>query len=323
MKTKLFISLLATQIESFWKYRQISQIANATCLSNLKNLDRFCIANYPKESTITEAIAYSWCERRPQETNSSCNKRISIMRKFLLFLYRSGLQKSQITLLSLRRTPSVYLPHFFSLEELKTFFNKCDEYPQGVTIAQKHKALAVPVFFRLLYSSGLRTCEARKLTVRDIDLDTGKIAVINTKGTYDHYIVLHPSMLEMMREYHSCMEKMLPERKYFFCFREHEYYSTTWVSHTFKTIWDSCGFSHAVAYDLRHCYAITNINQQVEDMQEFSARFMCLSRSMGHASVESTRHYYSLFPDYYPRIIELSTVTCNDIIPEVNDEESN
>ena len=323
MKTKPFTSLLATQIESFWRYRQSSQKASANCLANLKNLDRFCLVNYPKESNITETIANLWCERRPKENNSSCNKRVSLMRKLILFLYRSGLLKSQITLLSLRSIPTAYLPHFFSPEELKTFFCKCDAYPQGVTFAQKCKALTAPVFFRLLYSSGLRTCEARKLTVEDIDLDTGKITVVNTKGTNDHYIVLHSSMLGLMKKYHSSMGKMVPERKYFFCFSRDEYYSKTWVSHTFKAIWDSCGFSHAVAYDLRHCYAITNINQQVEDMQEFSARFMCLSRSMGHSSVESTRYYYNLFPDYYPRVIELSAVTCNEIIPEANDEESN
>lgn len=321
MKTEPFNSLLANQIGNFWKYRQISQKSSTNCLSNLKNLDRFCLMNHPKEVNINENITYSWCKRRPKENNSSCNKRISLMRKLLLFLYRSGWLESQIILLSLRSSPCAYLPHFFSFEELQTFFYKCDVYPQGVTFIQKCKAMTAPVFFKLLYSSGLRTCEARKLMVDDIDLNTGKIAVINTKGTSDHYIVLHPSMLGLMKEYHSSMKKMIPERKYFFCFRQDEYYSKIWVSQTFKTIWDSCGFSHAVAYDLRHCYAITNINQQVEDMQEFSARFMCLSRSMGHASVESTRYYYSLFPDYYPQIIELSAVTCNEIIPEANDEE--
>jgi site-specific recombinase XerD len=322
MKNKYFTSLLAVPIESFWKYRQISKKASATTLEHLKNFDKFCINNYPKESKINRTIVNTWCKRRSQENNRSCNKRISFMRKFLQFLYRSEVIDYQINLPSLKCRPSVYIPHFFSLEELKIFFYKCDNYPAGNTYVTRYKALALPVFFRLLYSSGLRTCEARKLKVEDVDLNTGKIAVNNTKGTYNHYVVLHQSMLEIMREYHFCMQELLPERKYFFCFKQNQHYSKTWVSSTFRKIWDSCGFSHAIAYNLRHCYAITNINMQVKDMQEFSARFMCLSRSMGHSSVESTRQYYSLFPDYYPQIIALSKVTCDGIIPEVNDEES-
>ena len=41
----------------------------------------------------------------------------------------------------------------------------------------------VPVFFRLLYSTGMRTTEARLLRVEDVDLQSG---VINIRYTKEH-----------------------------------------------------------------------------------------------------------------------------------------
>ena len=40
------------------------------------------------------------------------------------------------------------------------------------------RKITVPVFFRLLYSSGVRTCEARLYERKDVDLEQGVVSVI-------------------------------------------------------------------------------------------------------------------------------------------------
>lgn len=57
------------------------------------------------------------------------------------------------------------------------------------------------MFFRLLYSSGIRTNEARLLLRENVDLRRGILDIQYSKGHDQHYIVLHDSMLEIMRRY--------------------------------------------------------------------------------------------------------------------------
>ena len=56
------------------------------------------------------------------------------------------------------------------------------------------KTMTYPVYFRLLYSSGLRTCEARWLKVKDVDLENDIVNIRKTKCNIEHYVVLHESM---------------------------------------------------------------------------------------------------------------------------------
>ena len=68
------------------------------------------------------------------------------------------------------------------------------------------------MFFRLLYSSGIRTNEARLLLRENVDLRRGILDIQYSKGHDQHYIVLHDSMLEIMRRYVAAINGIVPER---------------------------------------------------------------------------------------------------------------
>lgn len=59
----------------------------------------------------------------------------------------------------------------------------------------------VPVFFRLLYSTGMRTTEARLLRVEDVDLQSGVINIRYTKSIDEHRVALHESMWSLLQMY--------------------------------------------------------------------------------------------------------------------------
>ena len=54
---------------------------------------------------------------------------------------------------------------------------------------------------RLLFSSGIRTNEVRLLLRENVDLKRGILDIQYSKGHDQHYIVLHDSMLEIMRRW--------------------------------------------------------------------------------------------------------------------------
>jgi hypothetical protein len=70
-----------------------------------------------------------------------------------------------------------------------------------------------------------------------------------------------------------------------------------------------------VAYELRHNYAIENINQWIGEGFDFYDKLLYLSRSMGHSELESTKYYYSLVPALSGILSRLTGKNFDDTIP--------
>jgi len=160
------------------------------------------------------------------------------------------------------------------------------------------------------------------LGIDDVDLKQGVLNIQHSKGESQHYIVLHDTMLDLLRRYDAAIRLMYPERKYFFYSIYGSHYSRTWVSHNFRELWGADNTFHATAYELRHHYAIENINQWIGQGFEFDAKLLYLSKSMGHSTIESTKYYYSLVPAFADIMENLSGQDFDNIVPEVDFDES-
>lgn len=95
--------------------------------------------------------------------------------------------------------PCLYIPHTFTPLEISQLFTECDKYVissriKGKAMCRQLNLLELPVYFRLLYSTGMRTNEARLLKCSDVDLSCGVININQTKGFDQHRVVLHESM---------------------------------------------------------------------------------------------------------------------------------
>lgn len=318
-----FVSFLEPQIRSFIRYRQASDHWNeASYEVNLKLFDRYChnCSDVP-EAELTQEMVDDWCRQRENEENNSCRSRIYVVVSFIKYLRDRGLTSVNPPDLP-RKERRTYIPHSFTNEELRAFFRECDRVPARKNICQDAcRRLTVPVFFRLLYSSGIRTNEARLLECSDVDLVHGIINIRYSKGHDQHYIVLHDTMLSLMKTYDKEISVLVPGRKYFFPSRNGSHYKKGWVTKTFRQIWSRVSTSHATAYEFRHHYAVTNINQWVNEGFDFDDRLLYLSKSMGHSVIESTKYYYSIIPGLSDILKEQTEKGFNWIIPEVYDNE--
>lgn len=180
---KEFRSFLSPQIHSFIRYRQASQRWNDSSYEeNLMLFDHYCHANDPCATALTQEMVDGWCRQRRTETNNSCRSRIYVVDSFVRFLNMRGLSNVQPPQIP-RKERRRYLPHAFTEEELIRFFHECDSIPvinsRKETIIRK---MSVPVFFRLLYSSGIRTNEARLLLRENVDLRRGILDIQYSKG---------------------------------------------------------------------------------------------------------------------------------------------
>mgnify|MGYP000987243689 CR=1 FL=1 len=177
-----FNSFLAPIMETFVIFRKVSRRWNGTYEKNLLSFDRYCAKSFPNSEKLTQEIVYGWCAQRSTETNNSCRTRIYIISNFTRYLREremADIVEPDIP----KKEPSTYVPHAFTDFELENFFRACDSLPSTpCTTAVLTRKIVVPVFFRLLYSSGIRTNEARMLHTSDVDLIQGVLNIRHSKG---------------------------------------------------------------------------------------------------------------------------------------------
>lgn len=316
-----YISAAASLFARFEAYMQASDKWNPYAYGeNLSAFDRYCKANYPEASTLTQEMVDGWCGKRETEKICSCRSRTQVVVSCVKYLISRGLCMLEPPSLPRERSRRQYVPHHFTDEELDALFRRCDSHVARNTLASRLKKITMPVFFRLLFSTGMRPTEARLLRKGDVDLLHGVIDIRKSKGHNQHFVVLHDSMLELMCEYDERVsrEDMCPDREYFFPAADGGHHSRNWVSSNFKNLWDSSRYGNAVPYDLRHEYATRNLNQWVGLGLEFNARFVSLSKSMGHVNLECTRYYYSLVPCLADVMLNLTNDSFNELVPNVD-----
>lgn len=319
-----FTSLLTPLMQAYVSYQKASQHWNEESYeSNLVMFDRYCKERYPEDSLLSQKMVDEWCHKRDTETNNSCRSRIYVVVSFIKYLRKRG--KTDVAKPNIpKKARSTYIPHSFTDTELGNFFHACDSLPSvSRTPDQLSRKITIPVFFRLLYSSGIRTNEARMLKVEDVDLCHGILDIRYSKGHAQHYVVLHDSMLKLLKIYDEAIQKQYPHRAYFFPARGKTFHKRQWVQTNFRELWTKYNSSHATAYELRHNYAIENINRWTDEGFGFNAKLLYLSKSMGHRTLESTKYYYSLVPRMAEILKEKTGADYESIVPEVDYEKSN
>ena len=178
------------------------------------------------------------------------------------------------------------------------------------------------VLFRLMYCTGIRPNEARELKRSEVDLVHGVLNIVQTKGHDQHYVAIHESMVEILKQYDRRMDELLPERVYFFPDQTEHYRSKEWLRRNFAELWNKANPGiHAISYDFRHHYATSNINSWTGDTFEMYDKLYYLSKSMGHCSVEHTKYYYSIVPRMADILNEKCAESFDDLMPEVLEDE--
>jgi len=306
-------------IDQYLKYREVSGLKSSTTIS-LVQFYRDCSKIFSGSIYLTQSMVDRWCTKRDMENQRTHSSRIYPVITFL----RHAKERNWIDLhvpSTPKSTPNTYRPHAFTVEELSNFFKACDEVAGGPNIQEKFREIQVPVFFRLLYSSGLRAIEGRLLRLEDVDFHDGIINVRYTKGYNEHRVVLHDTMRELLVRYDNAISKMMPDRKIFFPSRDDKCHTALWVSKHFNNLWYKYNEAHCVTYCLRHNYAIENINSWANTGYEVHEKLLALSKSMGHSSLKNTMYYYSLVPKLADIIENLSGEFYNHIIPNLPDDE--
>lgn len=308
------IYTLDSLLSMYAEYRKISGLKKSAN-TRLRYFRNACLRQFENEKYLTQGMIDWWCLQREKESEITHRTRENEIIPFLRYVVETGKCTDIVAPQPRPYLESNSIPHYFTEAELFKFFKACDEIQHYKTLQQKLRKVEVPVVFRMLYSTGMRCVEIRMLDRKHVDFNNGIVHIVNSKGYRERIIALHDSMFELLCDYDSCVERLMPNRKVLFPDIHDNYHTDKWLDCQFREMWYKYNHEKAFPRELRHQYAIENINSWNGSEYEITEKAVALKNSMGHSKISRTLGYYALVPVYRDIIEKHCQQTFDDLIP--------
>lgn len=274
----------------------------------LVEFNRYCECHYLQETKLTKELAEDWIYSSQTKSKQQQDKRIRTMKHLGKYLNSIGLDAYIPNYRVVSDPPAP--PILFNDQQLSLFFDTCGNIKCNKKSG--YKEYIAPVIFRLIYSCGLRTSEACKLKMSDIDLETGCLRIFHSKGCKDRQIYMSSTMLELCNRFNEVYIHVLPNREYFFqpSYKKVRYLNTD-ICSIFNTVLKNSllisEFSKKpTPHGLRHLFAVKSMKKCLSLGYNFDNWIKYLSKYMGHATPQETMYYLhmvsALLPEYSNKI---------------------
>jgi len=288
----------------------------------LKRFDAFCRERHPDETVLNREVMMDWASKRPGEHPATLQGRLTPVRELAKYMARLGLTVYIMPKGLLPRIPRS-VPHIYSNDELKRIFEQTDKCHYCIEVPQRHYIM--PVFFRLLYCTGMRLTEARLLKVGDVDLDAGVITVVNAKLDKHRQLPVSIQMQARLLAYHKNVHALSKPENWFFPGFGGRPMTLYNVGNNFRRFLWQARISHGGRgkgpriHDFRHTSAVHCLRRWVLEGKDLRAYLPVLQAYLGHVSFADTAYYLHLTADLFPDITKKAEAMFGNIIPEAGD----
>ena len=312
-------SKLAPSIRAFVEQKMASGYPYKESFRSLSHLDAMVYEKFPESDSLTKEICDCWIELSSRFHQNTLLRRVTPVRQYGKYLVGTG-KPAYIIPGGIPNKQIRYDAHIFTERELTAFFRAIDQCPES---SFSHKCYTIPVIFRMLYSTEVRSSEARRLRMEDVDLNTGKIFIRKSKGWEARVIYASSDLLDLMNRYDSIVRKAYPEREAFFPNRKGTHYSQSTIDSWFHEFWDNlpeaadCKGNAPRVHDFRHTYCVYRLNQWVREKKDLNALYPYLSEYVGHSNFSDTDYYLTLAEPFYPELQKRMSPVNSRILPEV------
>ncbi len=277
----------------------------------LHRFDRYCSELGIELPDLNRDLVLDWISLTSKR-NATC------FRQFAKYLLSIGENAYVIQSLPVRHYQQ---PYILTGNELSAFFTAVDSFVPDYRSCDR-MAAGYSVMFRLHYCCGMRSQEVCRLRAEDVDLNTGKITILNSKGHKDRVIYMHKDLLHICRNYDALVKQSLPQRSWFFPAKDaSKTIHKANMTRRFHYFWSMTPYggnsAHApTVHSLRHTFVVNRINTWIQEGKDLSHMMPYLSRYLGHRTAEETHYYYHLAAAA-TEIIREHDAQSQKVIPEV------
>lgn len=319
----IYESVFRQELQDLIELKQALGFAYVSEADEFRRIDRYFIDAGLSEKRITKEVCEGWCQKRCYETVANQSSRISTMRVFCRYLNDIGIS-AYVPPKGLSGKVARYDAHIYTDDELKRLFSAIDK-SMSIPRECPYRAMVMPVFFRILYTSGMRVSELRLALVRDMDLERGFITVRNGKNHKDRLVPIHPELVKRCIEIKNTIHADSPEDEYFFMLRPGRPMTLGNVYKNFRRYLEKSGITHTGhgprVHDLRHTYCVNLLRKWTDEGKDLMAYIPYMRTMLGHEGFEETAYYLKLTAERFPYIKEQLKKSFPDLIKEASYDE--
>lgn len=282
-----------------------------------KSFDKFCCEYYPEETEVTEGLVKSWI-KTSFEDGKVVHGRLAFIRTFAQYMESIGKTAYLITE-KFADGHILLIPYLMDENEIKAFFHQVDKYKSET---DPFFSIICSVYFRLVYTCGLRPQEGRLIKRSDVDGDNDEIRIINSKQHKSRIVVMSNEMTQLMRTYLTLRDVKYPESEYLFPNPDGGPYTAARMQGRMKRFFALSKpdipkemLPSIRVYDLRHLFATTVLNRWIDNKQDISSRLPYLRTYMGHREIDATAYYIHLIPKHLTQTTAIDWESLNQILP--------
>jgi integrase/recombinase XerD len=312
-----FQSVLAPLMDRFLQEKRACGYAYHEPFRILHRLDEFLVQQGLETLELPRGLARNWLAKKPHESASTQQQRITIFRQFSKFLLTAGCP-AYVPDATVAARKSIFVPRMLTEEELRKFFRAVDTLEPTARSPLRH--LIMPEVFRLLYGCGFRVREVLNLRIRDVDLNQGIITVRQGKFRKDRLVPPALSLVNRLRRYAGYFDSRPPDAV-FFPGPNGRPFALRTVYTLFREMLLQCGIPHAGRgkgpriHDYRHLFALHTLRRWYRDGEDLEAKLPLLATYLGHQHLSGTQRYLHLTAEIFPEITARVEVAFGEVIP--------
>ena len=318
-----FESHFAAQIENFIAQKNALGFSYLGSSRLLRDFDRFCLTYFPDEDWLTEEICLTWATKRNTEGNNTFRNRMMPVREFARYLNRNG-ENAYVLPPDIARKDAPYASYIYTEAEIQAIWNVLDALKPRRGFPVRH--FVIPAMVKLLYCCGLRPAEVRRLRVRDIDLDKGRLNIMESKQHRSRIVMMADDVVEMLSNCNAVVSAVMPGREPFFPNTEGGFYGKRGLEKTFRLVLKKAGVTGTGRrsprlYDFRHTFATHRLYHWMNEGKDLNVMIPYLSAYMGHAQLSDTYYYIHLVPGLLEEMSGFAFSSAEVFLPEVGNDE--
>lgn len=315
-----FKSSLKSYITNYLNEKELLKQHTKLLYFQLRTFDEMCFNLKFNDNKLTKEIVLKWLEKRPNECLNNQSKRASIIRCFGYYIFRYNTQ-SYILPKMLYPIKEKYIPHIYTCDEIKRFFNVVDNIKAKNN--SDNKPIIMPIIYRLLLFTGMRINEVLSLKISDLKIEIKSLLIRNAKNNKDRLIPLSNELFDKIYKYNEMFNKNLNTNNYLFRNLHGNKISVDSFYEYFRLYLFIAKIPHTGkgprVHDFRSTFTVNSIHKCLIDGNDIKVFLPYLRTYLGHSSVEATYYYYHMTIGIYPYLEQKIINSNNDIIPRLEE----